>query len=428
MFRPPKSKQPKYYRSAASIPVIKSKKKRVVPVCRRRYPKLPCIEDKSKILDSWQLLQLSNAKYPERVTQINGEGIGFTHIVNDDFKYFKNIEYIELSDNNIVLSDIILFPKLKHLSLNCNGIKTIPYLSTQRDQHPLFPKQLSHLQLAFNELSVASITNVCNVFHSLISLDLSNNSLITIPPQVIHLNNLRTFNLSNNKLQGIATWNILANIPALGDLDVSHNEFTMVPDIEDLQCVYNPQNMNMVFFAELQFLNLKSNLIQDADDILPIQHYNQMSTIDLCANAFLKDIWNSIKNRKDAAKTSLMERYQNVFIPVDHDQENQSSTLSELPRPCDFGDIYSQIVLARGIMCIVDDPLHQNIFELLPVLTASKQEEYTTNTSTSTSESNLADIDLDTNVFSLLQTQVFAHKPNRTVQDCIQQMNKLLHK
>eukprot|EP01084_Bolivina_argentea_P233769 393657_1 len=99
MFRPPKSKQPKYYRSAASIPITKQNGKRIVPVCVRKYPKLPDIESNSKVLDSWQLLQLANdGKYPENVTEINGDGIGYTIVVNDDFKYFKNLQYLDLSD------------------------------------------------------------------------------------------------------------------------------------------------------------------------------------------------------------------------------------------------------------------------------------------------------------------------------------------
>ena len=107
MHRPQKQKRQTYYRSAASIPVPQLKKKRIVPVLRRRYPKVPRLRDNPKVLDSWQLLQLANGKYPETVTEINGEGLGFTNVVGADFKFFKNIEYMELSDNNILIADIL---------------------------------------------------------------------------------------------------------------------------------------------------------------------------------------------------------------------------------------------------------------------------------------------------------------------------------
>ena len=444
MFRPPKPKQQqKYYRTAASIPVRKLKKKRLVPVCRRKYPTIPNIDDTCKILDSWSLLQLANAKYPENVTKINGEGIGFTHVVNDDFHYFNSIQSIELSDNNIVLSDILLFPKLQSLHLNCNGIEDIPDLSHEYVKNPSFPKRLTKLSLAFNKLTTRSILNICNVFQSLVSLDLSNNSLMFIPSQVTSLKNLNNFNLSNNKLRGFAVWNILANMPKLCELDLSYNELVMIPDINDYQSIYHDNQQ--IFFPDLEYINLKNNRIENPDDILPIQNYRKISMIDIRSNSFLNEIWSSIKDRTIAAKNSQMERYDNVLIPMEQDDTNKiqkkrtDEELAELPRPCDFGAIYWEIVLSRGIICVVDDPSGQNVFELQPVVTTqtvSKEfnaahgidDGLSRNESERSHSWNDKMQELDTNVFSLLQTPIGDAKSNQIVKQCITEITRILNK
>ena len=413
--------------------------------------------DCSKILDSWQLLQLANGKYPETVTEINGEGLGFTDVVSDDFKYFQNIEYIELSDNNILISDILVFPKLHDLYLNCNGIREISDLSRRSTENKLFPKELTHLSLAYNELSIPSIINLCNAFHSLISLNLSNNALNAIPSQIVHLQHLSNFNLSCNKLQGLSVWNILANIPALTELDLSDNQFSAIPEITEFQTIYHRTDsllhhqstassvpMGPRFFPKLEYLNLKSNRIDHSADILCIQHYPRITMLDIRDNAFLNEIWISIKNRKIAAECSQQERYENVFIPKNSSSASIQNSSAQLPRPCDFGRIYWEIVLSRGIVCVVDDPSHENVFELQPILTNSNQTTTTTLTKEDSTISQrhsdtvssiketvteLEDDGLDTNVFSLLQTQISGDsKPNMSVSHCIQKMNQILNK
>ena len=428
MNRPPKPEHQKYYRSAASIPITTHfKKKRIVPVLRRKYPKLKPIEDNNKILDSWQLLQLSNGKFPEDATELNAEGMGFTSVISDDFKYFKNIKCIDLSDTNVPISDILFFPKLQNLYLNCNGITDIPHLSKSSSNSVLCTQQLEHLSLSFNQLTNESISNISNAFESLISLDLSNNSLTSLPKQLLLLKHLNNLNLSNNNLKGMETWTVLASMRRLTELDLSDNEFSIIPSMNDFKAIHKEQT-DMKFFAELEYLNLQNNHIRCSDDILSIKDYAKVTMIDVRSNPFLNEIWSSIKNRRVAAENSRLQRYENVFIPSGDHKESDN-----LPRPCDFGRIYWEIVVSRGIICIVDDPSHQNVFELQPVTGMQNQASSTDqgidikNKLRNEDHSREEHSDLDTNVFSLLQSQIFSDcKPNSSINHCINEISKLL--
>ncbi len=206
------------------------------------------------------------------------------------------------SDNIIVFADTLRFPQLHDLYLNYNGIRDIPDLAAPAAHSELFPAQLTHLSLAFNRLRVASIAHVCASFAQLVSLNLSHNELSALPPQMRLLSQLRNLNLSDNELGGGANWSVLASLPALTELDLSENRFAQIPSFA----------VESESFAQLEHLNLSANRVLCSEHILPVQRLPHIAIVDLRRNAFLDEIWRSIKLRKSAQEQSQKERYECV--------------------------------------------------------------------------------------------------------------------
>ena len=145
--------------------------------------------------------------------------------------------------------------------------------------------------------------------------------------------------LSGNELGGVATWSVLASLPELTELDLSENRFAEIPSFA----------ADSDSFAQLEFPNLSGNLVRRSEYIMPVQRLPRIAIVDLRRNAFLDEIWNSIKLRKSAQKRSQKERYEGVFVPrhcnldavvATNKLNGADADAVELPRLCDFGRIY----------------------------------------------------------------------------------------
>ena len=117
-----------------------------------------------------------------------------------------------------------------------------------------------------------------------------------------------------------------------------------------------------------------------------------------------------------------------------------SNQMLLLPRPCDFGILYSELVLSNGITILVDDATHENVFELQPIgkfvptryvyqpLQQSRSQERqqisnktTTQLSTKYDETELTDVS------SLLQTDLLQYQPQTNVDESAKILNTLLY-
>ena len=155
-----------------------------------------------------------------------------------------------------------------------------------------------------------------------------------------------------------------------------------------------------------------------------------------------------------------------ILIRNDNDAKNIENSNQQtllLPRPCDFGVLYSELVLSGGISILVDDVSHENVFELQPItkfvgsrpvsrMLDSKQgstrsrlitletpgdrdtfeynyEDYIYE-SQNEQDKTPSDPDIDpkyNDVSALLKTNLIDYKPNKTVADSIKVLNKLLY-
>lgn len=188
---------------------------------------------------------------------------------------------ILISRHGSALSALGLLPSLRELYLPCNGLRSWPdatevaqllaaargeaesagrsdLLSTDRDaaattsggQWPpskLFPC-LEILDLSYNDLGPASGSNAEHgtagtaarplptpLFHAfsmlptLRRLDLSRNSLTTLPSSITHLHHLEVLLLEDNKLSDPNDLVLLARLPSLRELSLARNYFWNLP-------------------------------------------------------------------------------------------------------------------------------------------------------------------------------------------------------
>ncbi|XP_031399685.1 receptor-like protein EIX2 isoform X2 [Punica granatum] len=147
--------------------------------------------------------------------------------LGDEIGYFKNLEYIDLSQNSIespIPESLPQLSSLKYLFLSDNKLT---------GRIPESIGQLSNLEyIDLSENSIESpIPESLPQLSSLKYLFLSNSKLTgRIPESIGQLSNLVQLHLSNNLLKGVVTELHLANLSSLTYLDISSNELAIKID------------------------------------------------------------------------------------------------------------------------------------------------------------------------------------------------------
>lgn len=127
----------------------------------------------------------------------------------------------------------------------------------------------------------------------IVRLDLSSNSLKSIPQDIGILSKLTVLNLSNNKLESLPE--SIKRLSALSNIDLRRNNFTKLPDvisqlpIKSLNISGNKISDISILkdCNELMVLDLSNNLIKEIDIKLP--ESNTLRTLNL-SNNFLKEV------------------------------------------------------------------------------------------------------------------------------------------
>ena len=148
---------------------------------------------------------------PETVTALDLSSKGIKELI-PEFSKFKNLEYLDLSNNQFSEIPEILFqlPKLKTLILSNNKIIEV-YLINNSTIERL---DLSHNKLNYSEVS--------GTFNKLKFIDLSHNSLIILPN--FSRFSLDTILINNNTLNDYKSVANRIN-PSIAHLDLSSNSF-----------------------------------------------------------------------------------------------------------------------------------------------------------------------------------------------------------
>ncbi len=166
------------------------------------------------------------------VLKIEAAGKGIASFTG--MEYFKNIQVLDLSDNDLTEIDILTLGELRSLNVANNALTSLNVGKSVK---------LETLDASNNALTAVSGLNSCK---ELTEVDLSNNKLKELTcyfmPKLVRID------VSNNELENGA-WGSgglnVTNNSALKELNFSHNKLTAItmwssPNIETLDASYNP--------------------------------------------------------------------------------------------------------------------------------------------------------------------------------------------
>ena len=132
------------------------------------------------------------------------------------------------------------------------------------------------------------------ILSELDSLDLSNNALTGIPPEVFDCINLKYLNLSNNQIDSLPK--IISSLKQLQELDLGYNIIETLPleikELKKLKILNLASNQltsvpeQIVLLKELEVLNLVRNKIKDVPD--NINGLNKLKSINISYNQITK--------------------------------------------------------------------------------------------------------------------------------------------
>ncbi|XP_017286649.1 trophoblast glycoprotein a [Kryptolebias marmoratus] len=160
-------------------------------------------------------------------------GNQISRIGPESFKGLDNVGILSLSNNRISEVDSHTFAglsRLRSLDLSNNQLAVI-----HPDAFAVLNKSLRELNLSralYNHTSVMDLaTSLCqSSLGKLQVLDLSDNSLVYLPPRVFsHMGGLRRLQLSNNSLVALHN-STLSGLESLEELDLTLNALKTVPE------------------------------------------------------------------------------------------------------------------------------------------------------------------------------------------------------
>uniref|UniRef100_A0A3P8X5I8 LRRCT domain-containing protein n=1 Tax=Cynoglossus semilaevis TaxID=244447 RepID=A0A3P8X5I8_CYNSE len=162
--------------------------------------------------------------------------------------------HVECSQSSLtVFPSQGLSPHTTRLSIQSTG------LSNVTAQHLKTLPLLNHLQLYHNNLTYLP-ADLLNGVPSLVTLDLTGNKLVELPPKVFSHDFLQNLVLKNNQIEKIDV-EVFSNNSSLIWLDLSGNRLTSVPSALHLKV---PRLQNL----DLSHNNLQENHLQDLPKIL----------------------------------------------------------------------------------------------------------------------------------------------------------------
>ncbi|XP_062078748.1 receptor-like protein 19 isoform X2 [Humulus lupulus] len=171
-----------------------------------------------------------------------------------DFKS-KSIESLLLGFNKFhsqIPSSIFQLENLKHLFLSTNNL----YGDLELYKFSML-RNLENLDLSYNNVTLSSNNYLDNdnLFPQLQYLSLASCNISAFPSFLKSMKKLKRLGLSNNQIHGsIPEWLWNQGTPSLSHLNISHNFLTHVEQIP---------------FKNLQYLDLRSNMIQGNLPIVP---------------------------------------------------------------------------------------------------------------------------------------------------------------
>mmetsp|Transcript_4878 Transcript_4878/g.11665 ORF Transcript_4878/g.11665 Transcript_4878/m.11665 type:complete len:378 (+) Transcript_4878:394-1527(+) len=129
-------------------------------------------------------------------------------------------EYLAQLDEDEAEKKRRIQERLKHIKLANRGLTFVP-------QFVLEVSDVKSIDLGYNKITVLPSDLTLSCFHTLKSLVLWNNLLVSLPPEIVRCTNLTDLKLGNNHLPNLPEH--LGRLTSLNKLDVSGNRITIVP-------------------------------------------------------------------------------------------------------------------------------------------------------------------------------------------------------
>ena len=182
------------------------------------------LKQQQRVLDGFLLLYSCRVKLPHEAIRSKLSSEYISEVQEEDLEFFKNLTYLDLSDNQVKMHSLANLSALEELDLQYNQIDSLS-LSDE-----MFP-ELHTLHLSYNRIPKDHLFSLGNL-KSLQVLNLASNNLGSLPMNLSFLQSLQELNLAANNFVSDATRNAgpaifkaLSTIPLLRKLNLSRNRF-----------------------------------------------------------------------------------------------------------------------------------------------------------------------------------------------------------
>lgn len=176
------------------------------------------------MLDAVLLSYSCRVKNPHQAIRSKLNGQNIIDVKEEDLIHFSNLSHLDISDNQVLLSQLVNLCNLEELDIQYNNLS---FLAINSDN---FPK-LQTLKLSYNKIPPSHIIELGNLV-SLRCLEMASNDLCTLPSTMSFLPNLQELNLSGNNFNSESVlvkphelFLALGTLPSLQMLNLSRNKF-----------------------------------------------------------------------------------------------------------------------------------------------------------------------------------------------------------
>ena len=239
---------------------------------RRNMENIQLLEETpARVLDGFLLLEACGVEFPDEASRAELQEMGLTGATAEDLTFFSNLVYIDVGDNMLPFECFGPLPALEELHIHCNMIKKI---STFKG----FPR-LEILDLSYNKITKDGIAKLMKL-PLLRVLDLTCNSLNSLPPLLTDFKTLEVLSLERNRLEREETLLALSSCPNLRELNLSHNFFRGIP----ASVIGSATRSGAGGFRLLEWLNLAHNYISREEDIISLTECPRLTQVILYGN------------------------------------------------------------------------------------------------------------------------------------------------
>lgn len=251
-------------------------------------------------LDGFLLLNAGNTETPEEVEVVTLQSSKLTRSVPEDLSYFQNLFFLDVSENKLMLEDLLMLGGLETLHMAYNKIQSLRGIeevlqwqldhkksiivefrpevqrkdSDEYEEDAPFDVLLPHLSalnLSYNRIPATELS-LLSFFPSLQQLDLSGNNLKALTldmaalVSVTHLA-LEGNNFSSNSQYGSDVFTALSTMPSLLEVNLNHNKLSVVPPLAPVP--------GHCFFPALEVVGLTHNRFATPESVVELAHLHR---------------------------------------------------------------------------------------------------------------------------------------------------------